>query len=65
MGLFWIFGKYNWPLVHVVFFESHGWDGILPVEHLLGTNETEQDPAGPSWVQKPLHVPRFLFVENF
>ena len=24
--------------------------------------EAEQDPLGPSWVQKPLCVPHFLFV---
>ena len=26
--------------------------------------EAEQDPLGPSWVQKPLCVPHFLFVEK-
>ena len=29
-----------------------------------GGIETKQDPSGPSWVQKPLHAPRFLFVEK-
>ena len=26
--------------------------------------EIEQDPAGPSWVQKPLHVSCFLFAKK-
>ena len=25
-------------------------------------NKTEQDTAGPSWVQNPFHVPHFFFV---
>lgn len=25
---------------------------------------TEQGPGGPSWVQKPLHIPCFLFAEK-
>lgn len=27
-------------------------------------DETERDPAGSSWVQKPFHLPHFLFVEK-
>ena len=26
--------------------------------------KTERDPAGPSWIQKALHVPSFLFIEK-
>ena len=29
-----------------------------------GEVETQQDPVGPSWAQKPFCVPRFLFVGN-
>ena len=28
------------------------------------STETEQDPVGPSWIQKPFHVPLLLFVEK-
>ena len=45
---------------------SLSWKGVFKEELYLTCwpIETKQDPAGPSWVQKPLCVPCFLFEEK-
>ena len=37
---------------------------VFYYKEILDTIEIEQDPVRPSWVQKPLHVPCFLFEEK-